>query len=279
MMRPVAQDISRDQPFSWEFHTTTKKSGRGAVNVNVWLDSMKHSRPGSELNNCSTKSQSSPTKGAKEIPMKKNRIKSLVSTITAMAVGLAIAVGFASIAAQPVFAAAGDSISFSLVPSEGVKSCLAYALPYGHVTISDLGPVQNMHVEVFHLPGKAEFALFVIQVPNKPFGLAWYQGDIETDSAGRGVADVTGIFSAGTFTLAPGVAPAPKLFPDDATSNPATPPVQINHLGIWFGDPAVAEAAGCSGTVTPFESNHHAGIQVLNTSNYPETKGPLQGLH
>src|SRR5215472_7906035 len=98
--------------------------------------------------------------------MKKNIVRSLLSTVAAMAIALAVAMGFASIVSQPVFAAAGDSISFSLVPSEGVKSCLAYNLPYGHVTISDLGPVQNMHVEVFHLPAKAEFALFVIQVPN-----------------------------------------------------------------------------------------------------------------
>ena len=210
--------------------------------------------------------------------MKKKIIRSLLSTFAAMAIAIAVAMGFASIASQPVFAAAGDSISFRLVPSEGVKSCLAYKLPYGQVTISDLGPVQNMHVEVFNLPAKAEFALFVIQVPNKPFGLAWYQGDIETNSLGHGVADVTGIFSKGTFTLAPGVAPAPKVFPDDATSNPATPPVQMYHLGIWFGDPEVAEAAGCPDTQTPFESNHVAGIQVLNTSNYPDTHGPLLNL-
>jgi hypothetical protein len=210
--------------------------------------------------------------------MKKNMIKSLPSTIAAMAIVIAVAMGFASMVSQPVLAAAGDSTSFSLVASPGVRDCLAYKLPYGRVTISDLGPVQNMHVEAFNLPNKAEFALFVIQVPNKPFGLAWYQGDIETDSLGHGVADLTGIFSKGTFTLAPGVAPAPKIFPDDATSNPATPPVQMYHLGIWFGDPTVAEAAGCPATVTPFESNHHAGIQVLNTSNYPDNHGPLLGL-
>jgi len=210
--------------------------------------------------------------------MKQNLIRSLLSTIAAVAIGLAVAMGFASLASQPVLAAAGDSISFPMVASPGVKTCLAHDLPYGQVTVSDLGPVQNMHVEVFHLPSLAEFALFVIQVPNKPFGLSWYQGDIETNSLGHGVADVTGIFSKGTFTLAPGVAPAPKIFPDDATTNPATPPIQINHLGIWFGDPAVAEKAGCPNTVTPFESNHHAGIQVLNTGNYPETQGPLQML-
>lgn len=212
------------------------------------------------------------------ITMKKNIARSLLSTIAAMAIALVVAMGFASIASQPVFAAAGKNLSFKLVPSPGVTSCLSYKLPYGQVTINDLGPVQNMHVEAFNLPGNAEFTLFVIQVPNKPFGLAWYQGDIETNSSGHGVLDVTGIFSGTTFTLAPGVAPAPKLFPDDATSNPETPPVQINHLGIWFGDPAVAEAAGCPGTVTPFESNHHAGIQVLNTSNFANTHGPLQNV-
>jgi len=202
--------------------------------------------------------------------------KSLLSTTAVIAIAVAGAVGFTNIVSQPVFAEDGKNFSFRLVPSPGVTSCLAYKLPYGQVTVNDLGPVQNMHVEVFNLPGNAEFTLFVIQVPNTPFGLAWCQGDIETDSSGHGVVDVTGIFSGTTFTLAPGVAPAPELFPDDATSNPATPPVQINHLGIWFGDPAVAEAAGCPGTVTPFESNHHAGIQVLNTSNYPEIHGPLQ---
>ena len=209
--------------------------------------------------------------------MNKNVVRRLLSTIAAMAIALAVAMGFASIAAQPVFAAVGNNFSFRLVPSPGVESCLAHNLPYGEVTVNDLGPVQNMHVEVFHLPGNEEFALFVIQVPNKPFGLSWYQGDIDTNSAGHGVIDVTGIFSGDTFTVAPGVAPAPKLFPDDATSNnPQTDPVQINHLGIWFGSPENAAAAGCPDTVTPFESNHKAGIQVLNTGNYPETQGPLQ---
>ena len=135
-----------------------------------------------------------------------------------------------------------------------------------------------MHVEVFHLPPKTEFDFFVIQVPDKPFGLSWYQSDIDTDSKGHGVADVTGIFSRETFILAPGVAPAPKIFPDDATSNPATNPIQMYHLGIWFGSPEEAKAAGCADTQTPFESNHQAGIQVLNTSKYPDAHGPLLNL-
>jgi hypothetical protein len=210
--------------------------------------------------------------------MKKNILRSLLATIAVTAIALAVAIGFASIAPQPVFASAGNNFSFRLVPSPGVTSCLAYKLPYGQVTVNDLGPVQNMHVEVFNLPGDEEFTLFVIQVPNKPFGLAWYQGDIETNSSGHGVLDVTGIFSGDTFTVAQGAAPAPKLFADDATTNPETAPVQINHLGVWFGSPANAAAAGCADTVTPFESNHQAGIQVLNTGNFPDTQGPLQNV-
>src|SRR5215472_902209 len=208
--------------------------------------------------------------------MKKNMVRRSFSTIAALAIGVAVAMSFASIASQPVFAAAGDSISFPMVVSAGAASCLPSA--YGSVTISDLGPVQNMHVEVFHLPSKTEFALFVIQVPNKPFGLSWYQSDIDTDSKGHGVADVTGIFSKETFILAPGVAPAPKVFPDNATSNPATAPIQTYHLGLWFGSPDAAEAAGCPNTVTPFAGDHNAGIQVLNTGNYPDTHGPLRNL-
>jgi len=207
--------------------------------------------------------------------MKKNMIRSL-STIAALAIAVAVAMSFASIASQPVFAAAGDSISFPMKVSAGAATCLPYAR--GQVTVSDLGPVQNMHVEVFKMPSKTEFALFVIQVPNKPFGLSWYQGDIETNSLGRGVADVTGIFSKETFILAPGVAPAPVVFPDNASSNPATPPVQTYHLGIWFADPADAVKAGCPATVTPFDGDHNAGIQVLNTGNYPDTHGPLLNL-
>jgi hypothetical protein len=210
--------------------------------------------------------------------MKRNMIRSLLPTIAAMAIALALAIGFVSIASQPVFAAAGDSISFRMVPSAAAATCLAYSLPSGQVTVSDLGPVQNMHVEVFHMPKQTEFALFVIQVPNKPFGFSWYQGDIETNSSGHGVADVTGIFSKETFILAPGVAPAPKVFPDNATSNPASPPVQTYHLGIWFADPADAVKAGCPATVTPFDGDHNAGIQVLNTGNYPDTRGPLLNL-
>jgi hypothetical protein len=154
-------------------------------------------------------------------------------------------------------AAAGDSTVFNMVKSAGAVSCLDPSA-HGRVTISDLGPVQNMHVEVFKLPANTDFTLFVITTPNAPFVPAWYQGDLTTNAEGRGVLDVTGIFSGETFIL-----------------NPGPVPVETDHLGMWFADPTQATNAGCPGTVTPFDGDHNAGIQVLNTSNFPAAKGPL----
>jgi hypothetical protein len=52
--------------------------------------------------------------------------------------------------------------------------------------------------------------------------------------------------------------------------------MQIYHLGLWFDSPQEANKAGCGNKVTPFNSTHHAGIQVLNTSQPQFAKfGPL----
>jgi hypothetical protein len=64
----------------------------------------------------------------------------------------------------------------------------------------------------------------------------------------------------------------------DATSNPATGPIHTFHLGLWFNDPADAVKAGCPGTVTPFNGEHNAGIQVLSTRNFANDQGPLRQL-
>ena len=176
---------------------------------------------------------------------------------------VAVAIAIALVGLVPhAAAAAGDSIRFNMVRSAGASSCLS-ANAHGRVTISDLGPVQNMHVEVFGLAENTDFTLFVVNTPAAPFVPAWYQGDLTTNASGKGVVDVTGIFSDETFILNPG--------------SPAIP-VELDHLGIWFADPADAVKAGCPGTVTPFDGDHEAGIQVLNTSNFPDGHGPLLRL-
>jgi hypothetical protein len=192
---------------------------------------------------------------------------------TLLAPAMAVALALAALAPR-ASAAEGDSITFNLKVSAGAAACLNTTAG-GRVTVSDLGLVQNMHVETFNLPPKTEFSVFLLQIPHSPFGLSWYQGDIRTNGDGRGGGDFTGIFSKETFIQAPGVAPAPQVFRDDATANPATAPVQIYHLGIWFADPNDASNANCPATVTPFDGDHNAGIQVLNTTNFPDAHGPL----
>jgi len=135
-----------------------------------------------------------------------------------------------------------------------------------------------MYISASGLPPKTDFDFFVIQVPTAPFGLAWYQGDVKTNEFGNAVAHFRGRFSIETFVVAPGVAPAPDVFNGpfpDATTNPPTNPVQMYHLGMWFNSPAAAAKHGCPATETPFNGEHDAGIQVLNTSNFPINQGPL----
>ena len=175
---------------------------------------------------------------------------------------------------------ADDSVTFHMVVSGGAKTCLPHAR--GTVRILPAGPVEIMEVSVQGLPPNTEFDFFVIQVPKAPFGVSWYQGDIETDKNGRGHGRFIGRFSIETFAVAPGSAPAPVVFNGafpDASLNPPFNPIQMYHLGLWFGSPQAAQAAGCPAAETPFNGEHNAGIQVLNTSNFPDDHGPLRDVN
>ena len=184
--------------------------------------------------------------------------------------------------------ASGASKSSSTIIFPMVRSAAAAAnaacVPNASARVIDhsVGPVEVMTVLVSGLPADTEFDFFVIQVPNNPFGLAWYQGDIETHGGGTGTGVFIGRFNSETFIVGQGVAPAPVVhnqppFPD-ASSNPQTEPVHTFHLGLWFNSPADAVKAGCSGTVTRFNGEHNAGIQVLSTRNFADDQGPLRQL-
>jgi hypothetical protein len=186
------------------------------------------------------------------------------------------ATGLLALTAMAASSAGQKFVDFKMVVSAGAKTCLPNAS--ARVTINSLGPVEIMNVFVVGLPPKTDFDFFVIQVPKAPFGMSWYQGDIDTDSDGDGAGTFIGRFSIETFVVAPGSAPAPLVFPDDASSNPPTAPIQMYHLGLWFNSPADAVKAKCPGTQTPFNGEHNAGIQVLNTSNFPDDRGPLRNV-
>jgi hypothetical protein len=171
-------------------------------------------------------------------------------------------------------------INFDMVVSAGAASCLPNAK--ARVEVVSNGGAEDMYIFASGLPPKTDFDLFVTQVPKAPFGLTWYQGDVETNAEGNAFQHFRGRFSIETFSFAQGPAPAPDIFPDlpfpDATVNPSTNPLQMYHLGLWFNSLHDAQNAGCAATVTPFNGEHQAGIQVLNTSNFPDAAGPLLTL-
>ncbi len=171
-----------------------------------------------------------------------------------------------------------ESIRFPLVrPAVLGQTCALEAK--GKVKVTTLGNVEVMDVKIEGLPSNTGFDAFVIQVPNFPFGMSWYQGDIQTNGRGKGYARFVGRFNEETFIVAPGTPTvAPLTHTGDAGENPVTKPIHTYHIGIWFNSPADAVKAGCPGATTPFNGEHNAGIQILNTSTFVDEEGPLLKL-
>jgi hypothetical protein len=190
-------------------------------------------------------------------------------TVTAAAGAAAVLGVTATVAVASGAPARAHGFSFRLVPSAGISSCLPHAR--GNVTITPQGENDKMVVHVAGLPRNSEFDLFVIQVPDKPFGVAWYQSDIDTGRGGTGSVTVRGIFDAETFSVSLG-------------GTTTFGPTHQFHLGLWFNDPRQPFRLGCepgatSPIVTPFNGEQHAGIQVLNTGQFPDNAGPLRHVH
>ena len=208
----------------------------------------------------------------------------------AFAAGLTAVAAVALVATQAAASAShdksaakrNDAITFQMKRSTGVvaANCLKGAQATVHIT--HRGQVEAMDITASHRPRNREFDLFVLQAPDAPFGVAWYQGDLESDNTGHGRGHYVGRFSIETFMVAPGTTAAPVVHPHgafpDASSNPATAPVHMFHLGLWFGSPRAAAAAGCPTTLTPFNGDHNAGIQALSTRQFPQLAGPLRSL-
>ena len=201
------------------------------------------------------------------------RSRSLLTSASAKLGALAAtgAVALAITLATATGATATDSsFSFALQPSSAdISACLPNAS--GHVTITTGALNDIMTVTIQGMPAGASFDLFVIQQPGTPFGVSWYQTDIHANSSGTGSATVRGVFDSETFSVSPG-----------GTTTFA--PTHQYHLGLWFNSPKVPFNLGCepgltSPTVTPFNGNQHAGIQVLNTAEFPVAAGPLSHVH
>jgi hypothetical protein len=188
---------------------------------------------------------------------------------TAVAGAAALTMGLTAASAATSAPARPGSFSFALVPSPGIASCLPHA--GGRVTITPGALNDTMAISVHGMPRRSGFDLFVIQQPNKPFGVSWYQTDVQADARGNGFAVVRGIFDAETFSVSPG-----------GTTTFA--PTHQFHLGLWFDNPQTPFKLGCepgaaAPIVTPFNGEQHAGIQVLNTAQFPVNAGPLSRVH
>jgi hypothetical protein len=206
------------------------------------------------------------------------RLMAVVAALVAVVGGASIALASAS--ASP---SGGHVFSFRMVPSATAVAARCLKRASAFVTIRSVGPVEIMKVSAFHLPRNTDFDLFVIQVPNAPFGISWYQGDLDSNHFGQAHGTFIGRFSIETFAVAPGTAPAPNVFSSppfpNATSNPPFNPIQMYHLGLWFNSPRDAARAGCPATVTPFNGEHNAGVQALSTRNFSTLFGPLRFVH
>lgn len=167
--------------------------------------------------------------------------------------------------------------TFPLTRPIGVDTeCAPHAFGLARVSAGEEADI--LEIGVVGMPKNSNVEVFAIQVPGFPFGLSWYVGDIKTDSYGVGVARYVSRFNEEIFAVAPGLAVAPQIHDNpiaDAADNPATAPIHTYHIGIWFDSAEDAVAAGCAGATTPFNGEHNAGVQVLNTAIYPDQQGPL----
>ena len=199
-------------------------------------------------------------------------------------------IGAAALATGGVTAAAASGAttshtqaSFPLVRSlASVKTnCLVHA--NASVKVQNRGPVEKMTIDAWGLPKNTDFDVFVTQLPDPPFGISWYQGDLESDSNGKAHGAFVGRFSIETFAVAPGPGLAPVVHNSpiaDAAINPAFAPVHEYHIGVWFNSAKDAAAAGCGSAtaITPFNGEHNAGPQALSTTQFPDTSGPLSQI-
>jgi hypothetical protein len=184
--------------------------------------------------------------------------------------GVGVLVVAATVTASSSSGAAAKSFTFALKPSSSaISACLPHA--GGSVTITPGSLNDTMKVSIHGMPHNRGFDLFVIQQPTAPFGVSWYQTDMEAGSTGAGSATVVGVFDSETFSVSPG-----------GTTTFA--PTHQYHLGLWFNNPSVPFNLHCEGTatmpiVTPFNGEQNAGIQALNTAQFPVNAGPLSHVH
>jgi hypothetical protein len=175
----------------------------------------------------------------------------------------------------PQSTAATSRATFQLFPVEANLPCLQRTsgpAPSATVTVVKGKLNDTLTLKLRHVKSKLAFDLFTVEntpflsdgSPNSDFvagvfGLAWYQSDVQANSAGNATVTIKTIL-------------VNQIFGFDGT-NP--PPTNTFNVGFWFNDPADAAACGFSGS-TPFNGEHKAGPLAMISGNDVTTGlGPL----
>jgi hypothetical protein len=182
-----------------------------------------------------------------------------------------------AIAQQATSNATVTHVKFNLIVNTPFLSCLQASTktpPTATVTVIQGNLNDTLTIKVQHMKPKLAFDMFTVQ--NSPFladgtadssfpgnfGLAWYQSDLQMNSAGNGSATIKTII-------------VDQIFGFDAGSGIALTPTNTFHVGFWFANPADAAACGFTGT-TPFNGEHAAGpLAMISGTNATTQLGPL----
>ncbi len=190
------------------------------------------------------------------------------ASLAALGLGFGPVSGAGASVARPAApaAAAAHSYSFSLKPtSPAIVACRPKL--GGRVTIIPNRQNDVMIVSIHGAFPNRRLDLFIIQKPAAPFGVAWYQGLVPIDASGSGTLTVQGVFSHQTFSVSLG-------------GTQTFVPTHLTHIGLWWNGPGAPFRQGCEPgatkpILTPFNRQHRAGPQALNTAQYPDSAGPL----
>jgi hypothetical protein len=113
----------------------------------------------------------------------------------------------------------------------------------GDVAVHSFGPAEVMTVGVENLPPNTKFDLCLLQLPGRgggPFGIASYEGDIETNAQGDGKGVFIGRFNRETFTMAPDRAARRRSF--------TVTVLTMMPRAIQTSPPSTRTTSGCSST-------------------------------
>jgi len=200
-----------------------------------------------------------------------------ISTRSRVAAGFVAA--FCSAVALSSVTNAASEINFNLVRTQGLApTCAPHA--WARAELETLGFAEKLKITVRGFRPGTPLVLFALQVPNSPFGLGWYLSDLEVGPHGTVTKTIVTRLNDETFAVATGAAPAPRPHgARDGATNPIFKPVHTFHLGVWFDSVEAGAANGCVGGPTPFNGDHTAGVQVLNTGTFPDKHGPLRQIN